>query len=52
MQKTIAVDFDGVLHCWDKGWTGYTPTDEPIEGAREFVKKLAGDGYNLIIFII
>jgi hypothetical protein len=35
--KTVAIDFDGVLHSYDSGWVGRIPTDPPIEGAQEFI---------------
>lgn len=47
--KTVAVDFDGVIHTYKSGWTGYTPTDGPEPGAREFVNELLAQGYRVVI---
>lgn len=47
--KTVAVDFDGVIHTYQSGWTGYTPTDGPEEGAREFIAELQAQGYRVVI---
>jgi len=41
--KTIAIDFDGVIHKYSKGWHDGTCYDEPIDGAEEFLKKLMED---------
>lgn len=50
-QRTIAVDFDGVLHPYTNGWTGYTPEDEPpMDGAFAFLGKLKADGYRVVVF--
>jgi hypothetical protein len=51
MKKTIAIDFDGVLHSYKKGWTGYVPFDEPVPGAIEFLDWLFGlSRFNVAIF--
>jgi len=47
--KNIAIDFDGVIHNWDKGWHDGTCYGEPIEGAIDSIKELSKD-YNIIIF--
>jgi hypothetical protein len=38
--KTICLDFDGVIHSYRRGWTGFVPEDPPEPGAREFVQTL------------
>jgi hypothetical protein len=51
LAKTIAVDFDGVLHPYTKGWTGPVPEDEPPSpGAREFLEWCAAAGYRVVVF--
>jgi len=48
-RNNIAVDFDGVIHTFDKGWFDGTCYGEPIEGAIDAIKKLS-EKYNVIIF--
>ena len=47
--KNISIDFDGVIHDWNKGWHDGTCYGEPIEGALEAVKLLS-EKYRIIIF--
>jgi hypothetical protein len=47
-QKTIAIDFDGVIHRYSKGWHDGTIYDEPMEGALEAIHRLMG---NYAVFI-
>lgn len=50
-QRTIAVDFDGVLHPYTNGWTGYIPEDEPpMAGASAFLARLKREGYRVVVF--
>lgn len=48
-KPTIAVDFDGVIHRYSKGWHDGTAYDEPMEGAREYLARLVAD-YAVYIF--
>lgn len=41
---TIALDFDGVIHSYESGWTGDTPIDPSVEGIKEFMQQLVNDG--------
>lgn len=51
LARTVAVDFDGVLHPYTAGWTGSVPDDEPpMEGAREFLTWLREEGYRAVVF--
>jgi len=45
----VCIDFDGVLANYD-GWKGKEVLGEPIKGAREFVDKMIGLGYTVIVF--
>lgn len=48
--KTIALDFDGVLHSYTSGWQGATVIpDPPTEGAVEFVERLLEDGWEVVV---
>ncbi|MFE9976664.1 hypothetical protein ACFYRD_39715 [Streptomyces hirsutus] len=47
--KVVAVDFDGVLHSYTSGWTGYVPVDPPEPGALRFVHWLIGRGAEVVI---
>jgi len=46
----IAVDFDGVIHWYRKGWNGGAIYDIPMPGCKEAMKQLQGQGHRLIIF--
>jgi len=47
--KNIAVDFDGVIHGFDKGYHDGTCYGEPLPGAFLALRTLAQD-YNVIVF--
>lgn len=47
-RPTIALDFDGVLHAYSRGWGDGTIYDPPVEGAVEAVRALAED-FDLIV---
>lgn len=46
----IAVDFDGVLHGYSKGWQDGSIYDKPVPGAKEAMLKLKEMGYFILIF--
>ena len=48
-RKTIAVDFDGVIHNADKGWGDGTCYGDPLPGSIESIKKLS-EIYDVVIF--
>jgi hypothetical protein len=49
-KRTIALDFDGVVHSYTSGWTRADDIpDPPVEGAKEAIEKLRQD-YSVNIF--
>lgn len=48
--KTIAIDFDGVVHRYSKGWQDGSIYDDPIKGSLEAIKGLIKEGYGVFIF--
>jgi len=47
--KNIAIDFDGVVHTFDKGYHDGTCYGAAIDGSLEAIKELSKK-YNIIIF--
>jgi hypothetical protein len=47
--KTIAIDFDGVIHKYSKGWQNGEIYDEPNEMAFDYISQLIKDGYSVFI---
>jgi len=47
--KNIAIDFDGVVHTFDKGYHDGTCYGSPINGSLEAIKELSKK-YNIVIF--
>lgn len=48
--KTISIDFDGVIHKYSKGYHDGTAYDEPMEGAKKALEGLEAKGFEIIIF--
>jgi len=48
-KPVIAIDFDGVIHKYSKGWADGSIYDEPVEGCKEALEKLR-ETYYVIIF--
>lgn len=50
MKKTIALDFDGVLHAYTSGWQGPSAIpDPPVPGMADLCHTLLGMGFDLVI---
>lgn len=49
MKQTLAIDFDGVIHKYSKGWQGGVIYDDPIDGAIESIFQLM-ERYEVVIF--
>ena len=47
-RKTIAIDFDGVIHAYNEGWKDGTLYDNPHVGAFEGIQQLLGH-FNVFI---
>lgn len=48
--KTVAIDFDGVIHLYSKNFQGLDNAyDPPTPGTIEALDSLKNDGYRLII---
>jgi hypothetical protein len=50
MKGTIAVDFDGVIHGYSKGWADGSIYDPPIPGVAQALQSLIDNGYEIVIF--
>lgn len=48
-RKTLALDFDGVIHRYSQGWMDGTIYDPPMDGALEGIEKLM-ETYNVFVF--
>lgn len=48
-RRTIAIDFDGVLHAYRLGWHDGTIYDVPNPGARESLFRLS-QTHNLVVY--
>ena len=48
--KTIAIDFDGVIHKNSLGFNGGKIEDIPIDGVKWALKALYAMGYKLVVF--
>lgn len=47
--KTIAIDFDGVIHAYRRGWHDGSIYDNPIDGAFDAIRKFQKQGMAVFI---
>lgn len=48
-KKTVAVDFDGVIHAYRRGWEDGVIYDDPMPGTKEALAALSSR-YRLVIY--
>lgn len=48
--RTVAIDFDGVIHKYSRGWDDGSIYDKENEGAFEYIRDLMRNGYSVFIF--
>lgn len=48
-KKTIAFDFDGVIHKYSKGWQDGSIYDEPVKGIKEVIDQLREE-YRVVVY--
>jgi|SRR6185436_1358784 len=49
-QQTIAIDFDGVIHGYSKGWQDGSIYDPPVAGAKETITRLRRAGFRVMVY--
>ncbi len=50
MARTIAIDFDGVIHAYSKGWQRGECYDSPVTGVFHAIQELMNKDYSVFIF--
>lgn len=50
MIQTLAIDFDGVIHGYSKGWQDGSIYDKPKPGAKEALQEFLDNGWEVVIW--
>lgn len=48
-KKTIAIDFDGVIHRYSEGWVDGSIYDRPVQDSFKFIQMLVDNGYTIVV---
>lgn len=49
---TVAIDFDGVISSYDRGYLGEHLFGDPVPGVQDATKKLQDMGFKVVIFTV
>lgn len=48
--KTVAFDFDGVIHSYTSGWLGPDVIPDPlVPGIKEAIERIRNSGYEVLV---
>ena len=47
--KTVAIDFDGVIHAYTRGWADGTIYDPPVPGAFDAIRRLMDADFSVFV---
>lgn len=47
--KTVAIDFDGVIHTYSRGWNGGEIYDPPMPGVEDALQDFKGRDWRIVV---